>query len=200
MSDLTFEAFPKIGRLKRECVVTEKVDGTNAQIVFGDSADDLLVGSRKRQIWPEGTPGKDKGCDNFGFAGWVYENREALFAFLGTGRHYGEWAGKGIQRTYGLDEKRFFLFNTARFGPGRQEVPPELKAIGLDVVPVLYIGEFDTRDLDQIMVCLADEGSAIEGASKDVDPEGIVVYQAAVRQLFKVTYDYDDGKWRHNVA
>lgn len=27
-----FKEFPKMGRLSRECVVTEKIDGTNAQI------------------------------------------------------------------------------------------------------------------------------------------------------------------------
>lgn len=34
VSDLeAFAEFPKIARLSRECVITEKIDGTNAQVV-----------------------------------------------------------------------------------------------------------------------------------------------------------------------
>jgi len=57
MSELTFEPFQKISRLKRNCTITEKIDGTNSQIVF-DLNGDVLVGSRKREIWPEGTENK----------------------------------------------------------------------------------------------------------------------------------------------
>ncbi len=108
-NELKFEPFNKIGRLKRTCTITEKIDGTNAQICF-NAAGEMLVGSRKRQIWPEGFEGKDKGCDNAGFAKWAYENKDALFDFLGEGRHFGEWCGGKIQRGYGLTEKRFALF------------------------------------------------------------------------------------------
>jgi hypothetical protein len=30
--EVEFAGFPKIARLSRECVITEKIDGTNAQI------------------------------------------------------------------------------------------------------------------------------------------------------------------------
>ena len=36
MSELLFEEFPKIHRLKRGCVITEKIDGTNAQVNFDE--------------------------------------------------------------------------------------------------------------------------------------------------------------------
>lgn len=196
MTELTFEPFPKLARLKRGCTITEKIDGTNAQIVFNEHGD-MLVGSRKRQIWPEGTMGRGKGCDNFGFAGWAYENRDALFEFLGPGRHYGEWAGLGIQRGYNLDHKRFFLFNTARFGPGRQEIPVDTLA-ELDVVPVLYEGDFTTSAVDEVMQELYDLGSIINPLDR-IEPEGVVVYHHALRSSFKVTYAMDDGKWRHGV-
>ena len=192
MSELVFEPFPKIPRLKRPCVITEKVDGTNAQLCFDDDGN-LLVGSRKRQIWPEGTPDKPKGCDNFAFAQWAYSHKDELFSFLGAGRHYGEWAGLGIQRGYGLDHKRFFLFNAGRFGPGRQEIPESLRAVGLDVVPVLYNGDFDTGAVDTVMANLRG-ASLVNGYP---DPEGIIVYLTASRELYKVTYEMDDGKWRH---
>lgn len=40
-----FEAFPKIARYKRELVITEKLDGTNAQVAFFplDTKDDLAA-------------------------------------------------------------------------------------------------------------------------------------------------------------
>jgi len=195
VTDLTFEPFPKIARLKRPCVITEKVDGTNAQLVF-DAEGNMLVGSRKRQIWPEGHPEKPKGCDNFAFAQWAYVHQTELFEFLGVGRHYGEWAGLGIQRGYGLDHKRFFLFNAGRFGPGRQDIPEGLRAAGLDVVPVLYQGDFDTGAVDKVMADL--RGNSRVNAWHD--PEGVIVYMTASRELYKVTYEMDDGKWRHNVS
>ena len=37
--DLTFEKFPEMARLKRQCVITEKLDGTNAQIVFSEDGE-----------------------------------------------------------------------------------------------------------------------------------------------------------------
>ena len=98
----TFEAFPKIARLSREIVITEKIDGTNAQIYITEDGK-IQAGSRNRIITPE--------QDNFGFARWVEENHEDLL-LLGEGRHFGEWWGQGIQRRYNLEEKRFSLFNS----------------------------------------------------------------------------------------
>lgn len=197
---LEFEKFDKIARLKRTCTITEKIDGTNAQVVF-DADGGMLVGSRKRRIYPEGTvtdaTGKPiKGTDNFGFARWCYDNREALFEFLGEGRHYGEWAGAGIQRGYNLDHKRFYLFNTARFGPCRQEIPPALDRIGLDTVPTLFNGDFSSTVVDECMDFLHNNGSILNHATR---PEGIVVYHTALRTYAKVTFEMDDGKWRHGV-
>jgi len=186
-NELVFEKFPSLSRMKRNCVITEKIDGTNAQICFS-SEGDILVGSRKRQIWPEGTEGKEKGCDNQGFAGWVYSLKDELFNFLGEGRHFGEWCGSGIQRRYALNEKRFLLFNTNRFGPGRQEIPEELALKGLGAVPVLYQGIFTTDAIDNAMQKLLETGSHI---NYFMNPEGVVVYHVALRDYFKVTYEHD---------
>src|SRR5687768_207065 len=85
-----FQPFPKIARFSREIVITEKIDGTNAQ-VFIDESGNVIAGSRSRWITPQD--------DNFGFAKWVAENRIDLLG-LGPGRHYGEWWGLGVQRGY----------------------------------------------------------------------------------------------------
>src|SRR5437762_12956973 len=102
-----FREFPKMARLSRECILTEKIDGTNGQIFITD-AGEFLVGSRSRWLTKE--------TDNFGFHKWATEHREDLMK-LGPGRHFGEWWGAGIQRGYGLQkgEKRFSLFNCQRW-------------------------------------------------------------------------------------
>src|SRR5687767_1693749 len=83
-----FTPFPSISRLSRDIVVTEKLDGTNAQIHITQDGR-VLAGSRNRWITPE--------ADNFGFARWVAAHEDELRA-LGPGSHYGEWWGQGIQR------------------------------------------------------------------------------------------------------
>ena len=93
-----FVGFPKLTRLSKGAIITEKLDGTNAQILI--MPDGLVVaGSRNRYLTVDD--------DNFGFAKWVKANEEELRAGLGVGRHFGEWWGLGIQRGYGLQEKRF---------------------------------------------------------------------------------------------
>ncbi len=170
-----FQEFPKIPRLKRGCWVTEKIDGTNAQIHITDEGE-FLVGSRNRYLTVKE--------DNFGFARWCEANREALM-LLGPGRHFGEWWGSGVQRGYGLTngEKRFSLFNTGRWTP--ETLPP---CVGL--VPVLYSGPFSSDVVDSCIEDLRVNGSkASPGFMK---PEGIVVYHAAARSLFKVTVEKDE--------
>ena len=76
---MEFEAFPKMARLSREIVITEKLDGTNAQICIGEDGS-FAVGSRTRWITPEE--------DNYGFARWAYDRKDELMQ-LGAGRHFG---------------------------------------------------------------------------------------------------------------
>ena len=55
---------------------------------------------------------------------------------LGVGQHFGEWWGFGIQRGYGLHERRFSLFNTGRWSD------PAVRPACCGVVPVLADGDF----------------------------------------------------------
>jgi hypothetical protein len=194
--EAVFKEYPKIARLNREVIITEKIDGTNAQILISDEGD-FFVGSRTRWITPE--------QDNHGFARWAYDNKEELLK-LGPGRHFGEWWGSGIQRGYGLPkgEKRLSLFNVTRWClhgekpniyPTQdprvskvQDILPE--CVGL--VPVLgrsYSG-FDSEDLDQILGALTKFGSY--AARGFMDPEGIVAFHNAANIGFKVTLKNDD--------
>lgn len=167
-----FKPFDKIARLSRGCVVTEKIDGTNAQIHITDEGD-IFAGSRTRWITP--------GDDNYGFARWVEDHRWELLS-LGVGSHFGEWWGLGIQRSYGLKEKRFSLFNVGRW---RATPPPAC----CHLVPILYEGPYDTMNVEGILDDLRRNGS--RAAPGFMRPEGVVIYHAASRTLFKKTLEKD---------
>jgi hypothetical protein len=166
-----FQPFPKIPRLSREIIVTEKLDGTNGQIFIGEDGQ-FLVGSRNRWITPE--------QDNHGFARWAHLNREELLT-LGAGRHYGEWWGSGIQRTYGLPEKRFSLFNVSRWAEERPAC--------CHVVPTLYRGEFSQAKIDAALAGLRVAGS--QAAPGFMRPEGVIVFHVAANSGFKKTLERD---------
>jgi len=219
---MDFQAWPKTPRLFRTIVVSEKIDGTNAAIniskydtknppegdnckAFAHAWDDdgelYCIGaqSRNRLIFPAGWDGNNDS-DNAGFARWVSENAQRLFELLGPGRHYGEWWGQSIGRKYGVDYKQFSLFNTDKWGKltKENEVPFDsfFDLVGgrLGSVPVLFQGEFDQQHIEDALSDLRKCGSAaVEGF---MDPEGIVVYHAQSKQVYKVTLDNNDkGKW-----
>lgn len=175
MTDLSFEGFPKMARLSRECIITEKIDGTNAQVFIADDGVTMLAGSRTRWITPE--------QDNHGFARWCAENRDELLK-LGPGRHFGEWWGQGIQRRYDLTEKRFSLFNVSRWGDD------SVRPACCSVVPVLYQGVFTTHAVESALFQLAAHGSF--AARGFMQPEGVVVYHIAAGVGFKKTLEKDD--------
>ena len=195
---LDFIAWPKIPRLHKDILVTEKIDGTNAAVIIepvqripGHADENRLAvvdtgdlhtvhaQSRTRLIRP--------GADNYGFAAWVQENAAELVRLLGPGRHFGEWYGQGIQRRYGLDHRRFALFDVGRWSPedfAETDLPVE-------VVPTL--ATLSRPDEDRINGTL-DEldfygSSAVPGF---MQPEGIVLYHTAAKQTFKILLEGDD--------
>lgn len=209
---IEFKPFPKMARLSREVVVSEKIDGSNASILLVPvptqcDGQGVLVegslgvfeghvvfaGSRNRWIQP--------GNDNYGFAAWVRDNVTELLK-LGPGRHDGEWFGAGIQRNYGLKEKRFSLFNIKRWVPdaeaktveergtqakGVKDIDGDEKCACVGVVPVLYRGEFNTDAINQTLEGLRRTGSI--AAPGFPSPEGIVIFHTAAGIFFKKTFD-----------
>ena len=182
---MEFLRFPKIPRLNRDIVITEKIDGTNAAVYIHE--DGTITAASKNKFL---TPGKQ--TDNFGFATWVKQNEEELKK-LGPGVHHGEWWGVGIGRGYNLSERRFSLFNTAKWSDDTAR--PKC----CYVVPVLYEGPWfmQTTILPREfapavhLLGLTITGSkAVPGYMK---PEGIVVFHKASQYLFKATVDNDAG-------
>lgn len=162
-----FEHFPKIPRLKNSLMrITEKIDGTNAQIVIPDDpGQPIQAGSRNRWIWPNDDGDRTK--DNYGFAAWVAEN-ETMLRRLGPGRHFGEWWGQGIGRNYGMAEKRFSLFNVGRYA--KSGLP---EGVPVQLVPVLYEGPVDMDMAQYVRRILVQTGS--QAAPGFMNPEGTVV-------------------------
>lgn len=207
-----FVEFPKIARLSREIVITEKIDGTNAQVYIRALADDevmptdtpivavggnllIYAGSRNRWLLPgkafRNVGGTPYG-DNFGFAAWVETHADELVG-LGEGRHFGEWWGSGIQRGYGLQngEKRFSLFNVGRWAEDRDRVKfPTDRPACCHVVPVLHRGPFSTLAVDDALYHLRTSGSV--ASPHFMKPEGVVVFHSTSGQLFKKTLEKDD--------
>jgi hypothetical protein len=215
-SSLDFNAWPKTPRLYRESWVTEKIDGTNAQVAILPATSEQVVdnkhaiaafadptsptgyylmfaGSRTRWVTPS--------SDNYGFAAWVLENHVALKQ-LGEGRHFGEWWGRGINRNYGLTDRKFSLFNTIRWclhnatpelipnGNPRQEPQyqkPLPACVGL--VPVLERGTFCESLVETALLRLRIEGSFAAPGFRN--PEGIVVFHTAANHGFKVLIEND---------
>lgn len=196
MTETQFTEFPKMARLSREVIITEKIDGTNASIfIYPLSLEEIIddqlpadvidvvdgftirAGSRSKYITPK--------QDNYGFAAWVKANSKELVK-LGEGRHFGEWWGSGIQRGYGMKEKVFSLFNVERW------TSDEIRPACCRVVPELWRGSMD--DVNQAAVSsielLRIHGS--QAAPKFMNPEGIVIYHTAGNVGFKKTIDKDE--------
>lgn len=184
-----FVSFPKIPRLFRDISISEKIDGTNAQIFIAPIADaadplnspvtlvgdlGLWAGSRNRWLTLE--------SDNFGFAAWVVAHAQQLVT-LGAGRHFGEWWGQGIQRSYGLGFKCFSLFHATRAAA--------LPAC-VSVAPLLYEGPFSEAAIQNALERLRRFGSL--AAPGYGHPEGVVVWHTAASKSFKITLDGDAAK------
>jgi len=178
---MEFLEFPKLARLHRECLITEKIDGTNACVVV-DEAGQVAAQSRNRLLIHESDP--------YGFALWVERHKDTLRDVLGSGHHFGEWWGSGIQRKYGLVDghKRFSLFNVVRWAE------TSFSALGgvVATVPLLYRGPFTTDAAHAATAGLVEGGS--RAAPGFMKPEGIVVFHIAGNVGFKATIERDEER------
>lgn len=193
------QKFQKIPRFNREIIITEKIDGTNGVVYISQPYDEIVdpgtsyapgigtrhysskvyAGSRKRWLTVE--------KDNFGFAAWVQEHASDLRK-LGPGFHYGEWYGQGIQRNYGLDHKRFALFNVSEWAD------PNWRPACCDVVTVLARAEVPgTIEIENALLKLRQDGSATVPGF--MNPEGIVIFHTASGHLYKITLEHDE-QWK----
>ncbi|MEU8086364.1 RNA ligase family protein [Micromonospora sp. NPDC049101] len=219
MSD--FPSFPKIPRLHRQAVITEKVDGTNGlidieRVAFGTGVDNppgvYTVGDYESPLGEDGMPRHEfriragsrnrwlaPGADNHGFSAWVDAHAVEL-SKLGPGRHYGEWWGKGIQRGYGAPDKAFALFNVARWFDGSLEDGEEYRKVFpkagpcpevVTTVPVLWHGNANVITHAVQTALTTLTRFGSVLAPGFMQPEGLMVYHVAGGHYYKVLIDGD---------
>lgn len=221
-----YPSFGKIPRLSKPVIITEKIDGTNGlvcveRVPFGTwpgllDTDPTALASMTdtdAPTGPDGLPNTELVIragsrnrwltverDNYGFAWWVRDNAREL-AQLGPGRHYGEWYGRSIQRGYSIADRRFALFNVARWYDERDEHGEAYRqhfALAVPapdpvtVVPVLWVGTGTalSNAVAGALDVLRTVGSwAVPGYSR---PEGVIAYHTAAGQMFKAMCEGDD--------
>lgn len=211
-----FKKFPKIQRLNREVIVTEKIDGMTAgvhvtpvdnieqwegpfvkHVRLGD--DEFIVQASSKTHLLSANPSA-----HHNFVGWVQENARDLVEGLGVGSHWGEWWGQGINRNYGLTENRWSLFNVSRWAeswhihgdairrPLLENAEQRYAPMCCYVVPVLARGLPADSEDNAVEVAINDlvkNGSrAVPGFKK---PEGIVVYWTKGNTLMKWSFGGD---------
>ncbi len=180
---MEFKEFSKITRLNNvRWAITQKMHGTNASVWIIPNAEggiDFNVGSRTRFITPDD--------DNYGFARFVYENKDKFIELLGPGVHFGEWAGPGINSGEGLTEKTFFLFDHWKYPEGRP-LPPRTR-----VVPVLAKGGgTQAVPIEAVFMALKSNGS--QAAPGFMRPEGIVVEINGMKM--KHVFEAEETQWK----
>jgi hypothetical protein len=192
-----FKAYPKTHRIGTEqYTITEKVDGTNgvvyvhkakpADFRVGKDRSYVKAGSRSRWLEDDGS----KKWDNHGFGEWVMENERALIE-LPEGFHYGEWYGRGINRNYGLKDRRFMLFDYARY----DKLITNNNILGDLIETETVLADVVTYDYLSIAIklnsaCLSVEGSVhVRGFS---DPEGLIIRSKLRPAVYKYIIRKDE--------
>ncbi len=194
-----FHKYFKIPRIENETfTISEKIDGSNGLIYVHHARFDdvkkgvdrsyILAGSRSKWLIDDGS----KTWDNHGFGSWVEENEEDLYS-LDEGYHYGEWYGKGINRGYGLLDKRFMLFNYGRYAEKLRLADSGLLFNMPTKVQVETVFHHNVK-FEQLFQIIAEvryhlthDGSKhVQGYIK---PEGLIVRSELSGKLWKVIID-----------
>lgn len=173
------------GQLVHEKMHSHQECQCDRYAIYNNKSYKVYAGSRTRWLTPED--------DNYGFAKWVDQNAQTLIEFLGEGRHYGEWAGPGINSGEGLKQKTFVLFEPWRYTAGKYEVvlPDDIKFVPIFNIPICEeISIYDYINI--IMGDLKNKGSFLVPGY--MFPEGIVI--TINGQRFKKTFAQEDVTWK----
>lgn len=197
-----FSPWPKTKHIDKcmSVIVTEKIDGTNACIVFEEDGT-MFVQSRNRIITP--------AMDNAGFARWAERNKRDLFYIFGPGRHYGEWWGHKIGRTYDMSYNVFSVFNNGRFykteANSNDSMSTRAYEMGLgeevSAVPLVYSGSYGTQEMEDAINNLRTGASmaANEFGVEYTKPEGVCIYFREFDKVAKLVFAHP-GKHKWEVA
>lgn len=216
----SFQPWPKIARLNRDIVITEKIDGTNAAIGIERIPDDLIQRLHHDEIkvgdlYRPNTTAVVLEGDNVTegtFGHWVYAQSRNRVITPGKSTDNSGFAGWVAEHA---EDLVFMLGEGLHFGEwwgrgiqrGYDEVGKRFSLFNtqryvdvdtifdddtfMTTVPVLYQGPFGEFHINACLDALRVQGSfAAPGFRR---PEGIVVYHTASGVPFKVTLEGDEA-------
>ena len=217
---IEFRGWPKIARLFRDCVITEKIDGTNAAIgiqefPFGWHAGGVDGDGVSHEV-PEGALlllGPENPDNGWGLPDHEYlvyaQSRKRVITPDADNHGFARWVwgnAEGLVQALGEGlhfgewwgsgiQRGYGLRNGEKrfslFNTARWHDIDELSKVpGLGAVPVLYDGLFSTGAVDHAKGDLRTYGSSASPGF--MNPEGVVVYHSASNMMFKSTLENDE--------
>jgi len=123
---MEFKKYGKIENLSRrsdvldhECVVTEKIHGTNMRAMW-DHDHGLVLGGRNHIFYQDGA--RVDGLSDYGFTDYMLALGERHLDVYDRHIFYGEWYGPGVQKGVRYSkEKQFRVFDVR--GPSGDYLP-----------------------------------------------------------------------------
>ena len=222
---MDFQKFDKIPRLSRDIVISEKIDGTNAQI-FICNEQPLIQYFHLNGLSSSSSKDMQEFIDKYSLYSYINnpntEDSQNVYMFAGSRKKwldisskgdnfcFAKWVQANAEELIKLGEGRHY---GEWYGKGIQRnygldekqftlfnvkkwEDSEVRPKCCDVVPVLYRGMFDTEMIGNTLMTLKENGSKI--APGFMNPEGIVIYHTASGRLFKKTI-LDDEKPKEQV-
>ena len=217
---IEFRGWPKIARLYRDCVITEKIDGTNAAVgiqefpfgwhVGGTDEDGVShdVPENARFFFGPGNPDNGLGLPDKEYLVYA-QSRKRVITPDADNHGFARWVwdnAEGLVQALGEGlhfgewwgsgiQRGYGLHNGEKrfslFNTARWHDIDELsKVSGLGIVPVLYAGLFSTEAVESAKNVLRKFGSSANPGF--MNPEGIVVYHTASNSMFKSTLENDE--------
>jgi hypothetical protein len=225
MSRIQFQAWPKIARLHKDILVTEKIDGTNAAVVITDAWDVLDAQERGHgaydygylQKWVAGDA-KIVEVDREGGVGFYLvaaQSRKQLITPAKDNFGFARWVydraeklvdtlgpGRHFGEWWGSGIQRGYGLQKGEkrfslFNTYKWSDAMGLRPACCGVVPVLFNGLFTQQAVDSSLALLAAEGSKVSPGFKQ--PEGIIIYHHAANLYFKKTLTKDE-EWKGKQA
>ena len=182
--------FPKYGSienlykckeiLEKRVVLTEKLHGTNARLMYDDILDKIRCGGRNQEF-----DGPGAKHDGYKFWHYVHETlpesvREKLKGYPGW-IFYGEFFGNGVQKgvKYRLDNEKEFRVFDIKDNEGKYLSSMQMEIVcdivGLQKVPTIYSGILTVEKLESLIDM--ESQTAIENGVHDIKnlAEGVVI-------------------------
>lgn len=217
---MDFVAWPKIPRLKKDMIVTEKIDGTNGAIIIEQFGNDMNHPDLFERYSDPGEPGLTTmtnlaneryqaalvGLDTDLYLVGA-QSRKRLIHPKSDNFGFARWVFEnaedlvhalGVGRHYGewwgsgIQRGYGLTKGEKRFSLFNVSRYAGINGVfsELDVVPTLYTGPFSIDSINDCLANLQIHGS--HAAPGFMNPEGVVIYHVGAGTTFKAFVDPDD--------